>query len=467
MQNLTAVAVLGLVGSVAAAQWNPSAGQWGKTEPTDLRVMTYNVLDGIRSTATKTDTDNQWHALTRIIAAFQPDVLLLQECGDLSTTVDTVANLELTFDMLLYGGTDTFATPPRPITAWVQRWAPGYDLPYVYVSAVTDNYNRNVIMSRYPFADLNGDNAAVRSRLHTILPDPNATWAPAGSDGIRGIVNAEINLPDDIYAGDVVALCGHLKSGSAASDYAERLAAAKNIAYYIDYMYNGAGTGTPDPHGRIVDSPQVTSILGPQTPVIFGGDWNEDEMNNGVRGPADWITRAVLDAGSDGTDRDRGDMMYDDAREQRFNGRGTIGEGGTKFDYVAWQDSIATLRRAFVFKSQTLASAPSWFPPVLASYPSSSSPNPSVVASRASDHRPLIADFILPLVPAVCAGDLDCDGDIDFFDIDPLVLAFSGEAAYLAAYPSCQWLSGDADGDGDVDFFDIDPFIALLGGTCP
>ncbi len=69
--------------------------------------------------------------------------------------------------------------------------------------------------------------------------------------------------------------------------------------------------------------------------------------------------------------------------------------------------------------------------------------------------------------PAGCVGDMDCDGDVDFFDIDPLVLAFSGEATYLATFPNCRWLNGDADGDGDVDFFDIDPFIARLGAPCP
>jgi endonuclease/exonuclease/phosphatase family metal-dependent hydrolase len=467
MRLLTNLALVVLTTGAALGQWNPSAGQWGKSDAADLRVMTFNIRDGIRSTAVKTDADNQWHALTRIVAAFRPDVLLLQECGDLSTAVDSVANLELALDMFLYGGTDTFANPPTSITAWVQRWAPGYDLPYVHVSSVTDNYNRNVLMSRYPFADLNGDDAAVRSRLHTILPDPNVTWLPGGNDGIRGFVNAEINLPDATYAGDLVALCGHMKSGTTSSDIAERLTASKNIAYYIDYLYNGAGAGSPDPHGRILDSPPVTSVLPPLTPVVIGGDWNEDEWNNGVRGPADWVTRANIDGAPDGTDRDRGDMTYDDAREPRTNNRGTIGEGGTKFDYIAWQDSIATIRRGFIFKSQALASAPSWYPPEIATYPSSGAPNPSVIAGRASDHRTVVVDLILPLAPTLCPGDLDCDGDIDFFDIDPLVLAFSGEAAYLAVYPDCQWLNGDTDSDGDVDFFDIDPFIGLLGGTCP
>ncbi len=69
--------------------------------------------------------------------------------------------------------------------------------------------------------------------------------------------------------------------------------------------------------------------------------------------------------------------------------------------------------------------------------------------------------------PALCAGDLDCDGAVGFFDIDPLVLAFSGEAAYLAQFPNCQWLNGDTNNDQTVDFFDIDPFIALLGMVCP
>lgn len=65
--------------------------------------------------------------------------------------------------------------------------------------------------------------------------------------------------------------------------------------------------------------------------------------------------------------------------------------------------------------------------------------------------------------PAAHPGDLDCDGDVDFFDIDSFVLALQGETAYAAVYPNCNWLNGDCDLDGDVDFFDIDPFVALIG----
>ncbi len=70
------------------------------------------------------------------------------------------------------------------------------------------------------------------------------------------------------------------------------------------------------------------------------------------------------------------------------------------------------------------------------------------------------------LVAPLVVGDTDCDGDVDFFDIDPFVAALGGEQAYLANYPDCEWLSADADCDGDVDFFDIDPFVGCLGGAC-
>lgn len=60
-------------------------------------------------------------------------------------------------------------------------------------------------------------------------------------------------------------------------------------------------------------------------------------------------------------------------------------------------------------------------------------------------------------------GDLNCDGRVDFFDIDALVAALNGPAAYHAAYPGCEWLLGDCDASGGVNFFDIDPFIREIG----
>ncbi len=62
------------------------------------------------------------------------------------------------------------------------------------------------------------------------------------------------------------------------------------------------------------------------------------------------------------------------------------------------------------------------------------------------------------------AGDLNCDGLIDAFDIDPFVLALTDPAGYEAAFPNCQLENADVNGDGVVNAFDIDPFVELLTG---
>ncbi|MBK9127549.1 MAG: hypothetical protein IPM13_07080 [Phycisphaerales bacterium] len=77
------------------------------------------------------------------------------------------------------------------------------------------------------------------------------------------------------------------------------------------------------------------------------------------------------------------------------------------------------------------------------------------------------AEYVeFPLTTAPRRGDTNCDGVIDFDDIDPFVLALAGQAAYAAQYPDCTWLSADADCDGAVDFDDIDAFVACLSGPC-
>ncbi len=76
-------------------------------------------------------------------------------------------------------------------------------------------------------------------------------------------------------------------------------------------------------------------------------------------------------------------------------------------------------------------------------------------------------------VPDECEprlGDLNCDGLVNFGDIDPFVLALEGEEAYLEQYPHCRWLNADCNCDWVVDSFDIDPFTACIasgGCTCP
>ncbi len=64
----------------------------------------------------------------------------------------------------------------------------------------------------------------------------------------------------------------------------------------------------------------------------------------------------------------------------------------------------------------------------------------------------------------VATGDLNCDGYVNFDDINPFVTAMVGQAEYEAEYPDCNWLNGDTDANGTVNFDDINGFVELLAG---
>jgi 1,4-alpha-glucan branching enzyme len=61
-------------------------------------------------------------------------------------------------------------------------------------------------------------------------------------------------------------------------------------------------------------------------------------------------------------------------------------------------------------------------------------------------------------------GDINCDGVVDFGDINPFVLALSNPTAYAQTYPCCPLASRDINQDGAFDFGDINPFVSLLSG---
>ncbi len=386
------VVILAALSGTAVAQWDPNNAQWGKTDARDLRIMQYNIRDTLcRTSTTKIEGQTNWCALARIVAAMKPDVLVMQEVGDndgngTGVGVDSVAQLTTVINLWLHGGNDPFIAGNPAVTSWVQKYAPTYDLPYLYVSDQTDNFNRNVILSRYPLADLNGDG---KSGYGTFIVQADL-YAPGGTLGIRGFAFAEINLPNASYGGDLVMGCAHLKSGGATQDIADRLLAAKNTAYTVDYFYNGGGTAGPDPRNRIIDNPAATSLPSALTPVILGGDMNEDEATNGRDGPVMWLSRAEVTSG-DGTDRNRTDCLYEDSRDF-FAPATRSTQSSSKLDYLIWQDSIATMRRSFLFNSSTVS---------LARMPAEilGLPVPATASTLASDHRPVIGDFIMPLPP--------------------------------------------------------------------
>jgi hypothetical protein len=72
-----------------------------------------------------------------------------------------------------------------------------------------------------------------------------------------------------------------------------------------------------------------------------------------------------------------------------------------------------------------------------------------------------------------CLGDLNCDGVIDFGDINPFVAHLCNFDGWQAAHPGCPPQNGDINGDGTCgqgSFGDINPFVELLingQGPCP
>lgn len=81
----------------------------------------------------------------------------------------------------------------------------------------------------------------------------------------------------------------------------------------------------------------------------------------------------------------------------------------------------------------------------------------------------LTAAFVSPLIYEIdviggVTGDMDCDGDTDFDDIDDLVFGLNSPSDYEDQFGVPPELKGDTDGDLDLDFDDIPGFVDLLSG---
>ncbi|MFK7759058.1 MAG: endonuclease/exonuclease/phosphatase family protein [Phycisphaerales bacterium] len=440
-------AVLACASTSALAQWDPKNGDWLKSDSTDVRIMTWNVQDGICSSNDKLDNFGDWNGIVRIIASLQPDVLILQECADNSgngtgSGIDSISTLENVADLLIHGGTDIY-NGNVPVGSYVQLFTgTGYDLNHVYVSESNDGFNRNMILSRFPFADLNGGGATFST--FALVPDE---YQSGGTAGIRGYQFAEIDLPDELYAGDLVVGNGHLKAGGSSSDFDQREKASENIAYFIDYYYNGAGTGMSDPNNRI-SVPNTGTILDENTPVIVGGDLNQQPGN----GPSEFIARAEFTGGTDGTDRDQSDSFLDLA-SQPISGDTSTQGSNSKLDYLIYQDSIVDARRSFIFRSTGSGMNVSRIPEPARTFPI----NPLSISGFASDHRPVVIDFIMPeAVSNPCPADLTGEGDLNFLDVSAYLIAFGNQDPIA-----------DFTGEGDFNFLDVSAYLLAFGQGCP
>jgi len=68
------------------------------------------------------------------------------------------------------------------------------------------------------------------------------------------------------------------------------------------------------------------------------------------------------------------------------------------------------------------------------------------------------------LIEAYVAADMNCDGVLNNFDIDALVLALTNLPGYYVQYPTCNHLNGDMNGDGLLNNWDVDLFTQYLVG---
>jgi endonuclease/exonuclease/phosphatase family metal-dependent hydrolase len=411
----------------AAPVWafDPANGDWGKSDPAHIRVMSYNIEDGIgvgvsTTPATAGSIGSQYAYIGLICQALAPDVICLQEVEPVNPPASAAAT-----------------------EAVVQAWADAYfgaGVMQVYVSTATDGFNRNVTVSRYPFADLNGDGVANNADIF-VFPGggPGGTPPPPGTPTgghIRGWAQSEIDLPDAVYLGDLFVGNAHLKSGFGGSDASQRLVAAQNTAFWINAALNQnvAPFSPPDP-------------LDALTPVVLCGDLNEDSL---TFGPVPWLAGWTSAVG-DGTDRDGSEMEVADAADF-FTGSDTTQSSGSRLDYILAQDSIATVETAFVFNSLSAAqngALPAELAAVLNGFNAS---------TFASDHLPVIVDLSLPrIVP----GDIDADGDVDLGDHAVFVDCLTGPVAGVLA--GCD--SADLDDDGHVDLADFGLLMALLAAS--
>lgn len=74
----------------------------------------------------------------------------------------------------------------------------------------------------------------------------------------------------------------------------------------------------------------------------------------------------------------------------------------------------------------------------------------------------MLSPFLARWSGTCAAGDMNCDGRVDNFDIDPFVMAIVNRGAYALIYADCSIGNGDANGDHAFDNFDIDPFVACI-----
>ncbi|MBN1477449.1 endonuclease/exonuclease/phosphatase family protein [Candidatus Sumerlaeota bacterium] len=241
---------LTLLSALCVHAFDPAAGDLARTNPDDIRVLSYNVLNNFVS------DDSVSPELERIFTALDPDIVLMQEITPAVTTAEIEARLNSYF----------------PSDTWS-----------VFLGVPDGGGDRNALASRYP--------------LSMTIQDT----VPASD--IRGTTAALIDLPDGTYASDLYVMTAHMKSGTTATDHQERQIHADAIVNWMrDARTAGGNIDLP------ADTPMLLAgdlNLGSTdrgdllpyhpTATLSGGDIY-DEGTHGADSPPDWDGSATEDA---------------------------------------------------------------------------------------------------------------------------------------------------------------------------
>ena len=240
---LSALTIMAL--AAAAFALNPSTGDFSKSAPTQVRLVTWNTHGNFGSTNAATDA-----AMTRVLRALSPDVLALEETPASMTAAQVQTKL---------------GTMLPPATWQVQ-------------SGLSDGTNRNVLASRRPLS----------MKITDVIP----------AAGIRGVTAALVSLDRTIYAHDIYVMAVHLKCCSGAGNTADRQDECDALAHWFgDLRTAGGNVNLPASTPAVVMGDFNLVDPDPQKPEVTlrtGAIVNTATFGAAIA--PDWDGTALLDA---------------------------------------------------------------------------------------------------------------------------------------------------------------------------
>ncbi len=296
-----------------------------KNDPTNLRLMTYNVFSNGLINNNRVDEHR------RILASANADIITYQECGN--TTYNDVLGF-LNTNPVYY--------------------------PYIY----PDLNSGNLTISKYPSLQ---------------------SWQVANK------IDAElIDLPDSIYATDILILNGHPPCCSNNQGRQEHFDAL------IEFIHDAKTVG------GVIDLPI-------NTPISFSGDMNlvgyseqyytiingsiSDTITFGNGGFPDWDNTSLEDQICYFNEQD---ITYTWDKSNPASGDFPPG----RLDFVFFTNSVMSVDKSFTLSTEHMSSSLLTQNNLLADD-----------TKIASDHFPIIVDFVLPILASGCTDPGACNYD--------------------------------------------------------